>query len=212
MLSRERKSVQLQKVPYALCAILKKHCHSHPRTKNVEQLYSRHWNELYLPFLCVAVPCSKILGFMKTKDLPITEAVFNSLVTGHARAGWVKAFMWVISDKCPFNLITEIWSMFSKCWSVCVCSQWHGKFAEHPKCDEGSRHWAWTRHLCGVDRGIRRERRHWEDQAGQPNSLEERGLDCNGKTQGSIKQISRSFLDINWYITYILYYRNRYYM
>ncbi|NP_001039203.1 leucine-rich PPR motif-containing protein, mitochondrial precursor [Xenopus tropicalis] len=30
---------------------------------------------------------SKILGFMKNKDLPITEAVFNTLVTGHARAG-----------------------------------------------------------------------------------------------------------------------------
>ncbi|XP_003926809.3 leucine-rich PPR motif-containing protein, mitochondrial [Saimiri boliviensis] len=30
---------------------------------------------------------SKILGFMKTKDLPITEAVFDSLITGHARAG-----------------------------------------------------------------------------------------------------------------------------
>ncbi|XP_069351238.1 leucine-rich PPR motif-containing protein, mitochondrial [Eulemur rufifrons] len=30
---------------------------------------------------------SKILGFMKTKDLPVTETVFNSLITGHARAG-----------------------------------------------------------------------------------------------------------------------------
>uniref|UniRef100_A0AAY4D1E9 PROP1-like PPR domain-containing protein n=1 Tax=Denticeps clupeoides TaxID=299321 RepID=A0AAY4D1E9_9TELE len=30
---------------------------------------------------------SKILGFMKSKDLPITEAVFNSLVSGHAHAG-----------------------------------------------------------------------------------------------------------------------------
>uniref|UniRef100_A0A9J7YGB7 Leucine rich pentatricopeptide repeat containing n=1 Tax=Cyprinus carpio carpio TaxID=630221 RepID=A0A9J7YGB7_CYPCA len=30
---------------------------------------------------------STILGFLKSKDLPITEAVFNSLVTGHARAG-----------------------------------------------------------------------------------------------------------------------------
>ncbi|XP_061915032.1 leucine-rich PPR motif-containing protein, mitochondrial isoform X2 [Entelurus aequoreus] len=30
---------------------------------------------------------SAILGFMKSKDLPITEAVFNSLVTGHARSG-----------------------------------------------------------------------------------------------------------------------------
>ncbi|XP_012379649.2 leucine-rich PPR motif-containing protein, mitochondrial [Dasypus novemcinctus] len=30
---------------------------------------------------------SKILGFMKNKDLPITEAVFSALVTGHARAG-----------------------------------------------------------------------------------------------------------------------------
>ncbi|XP_073690181.1 leucine-rich PPR motif-containing protein, mitochondrial [Garra rufa] len=30
---------------------------------------------------------STVLGFMKSKDLPITEAVFNSLVTGHARAG-----------------------------------------------------------------------------------------------------------------------------
>ncbi|KAJ7984997.1 hypothetical protein DPEC_G00360560 [Dallia pectoralis] len=29
---------------------------------------------------------STILGFMKSKDFPITEAVFNSLVTGHARA------------------------------------------------------------------------------------------------------------------------------
>ncbi|XP_008581378.1 PREDICTED: leucine-rich PPR motif-containing protein, mitochondrial-like, partial [Galeopterus variegatus] len=33
---------------------------------------------------------SKILGFMKTKDLPITEAVFSALVTGHARAGDMK--------------------------------------------------------------------------------------------------------------------------
>ncbi|XP_067421171.1 leucine-rich PPR motif-containing protein, mitochondrial [Emydura macquarii macquarii] len=30
---------------------------------------------------------SKILGFMKTKELPITETVFSSLVTGHARTG-----------------------------------------------------------------------------------------------------------------------------
>uniref|UniRef100_A0A7N9CI48 Leucine-rich PPR motif-containing protein, mitochondrial n=1 Tax=Macaca fascicularis TaxID=9541 RepID=A0A7N9CI48_MACFA len=30
---------------------------------------------------------SKILGFMKNKDLPVTEAVFSALVTGHARAG-----------------------------------------------------------------------------------------------------------------------------
>ncbi|XP_075781537.1 leucine-rich PPR motif-containing protein, mitochondrial isoform X2 [Pelodiscus sinensis] len=30
---------------------------------------------------------SKILGFMKVKELPITEAVFSSLVTGHARTG-----------------------------------------------------------------------------------------------------------------------------
>uniref|UniRef100_A0A8C3SLJ4 Leucine-rich PPR motif-containing protein, mitochondrial n=1 Tax=Chelydra serpentina TaxID=8475 RepID=A0A8C3SLJ4_CHESE len=30
---------------------------------------------------------SKILGFMKMKELPITEAVFSSLVTGHARTG-----------------------------------------------------------------------------------------------------------------------------
>ncbi|XP_006882438.1 PREDICTED: leucine-rich PPR motif-containing protein, mitochondrial [Elephantulus edwardii] len=29
---------------------------------------------------------SKILGFMKSKDLPVTEAVFSALVTGHARA------------------------------------------------------------------------------------------------------------------------------
>uniref|UniRef100_A0A8C8RLF0 Leucine rich pentatricopeptide repeat containing n=1 Tax=Pelusios castaneus TaxID=367368 RepID=A0A8C8RLF0_9SAUR len=33
---------------------------------------------------------SKILGFMKTKDLPITETVFGSLVTGHARNGDMK--------------------------------------------------------------------------------------------------------------------------
>ncbi|KAM6179765.1 leucine-rich PPR motif-containing protein, mitochondrial [Erethizon dorsatum] len=30
---------------------------------------------------------SKILEFMKTKDLPVTEAVFSALVTGHAKAG-----------------------------------------------------------------------------------------------------------------------------
>uniref|UniRef100_A0A8C8Z4I3 Leucine-rich PPR motif-containing protein, mitochondrial n=1 Tax=Prolemur simus TaxID=1328070 RepID=A0A8C8Z4I3_PROSS len=30
---------------------------------------------------------SKILGFMKTKDLPVTETVFSALITGHARAG-----------------------------------------------------------------------------------------------------------------------------
>ncbi|XP_053167851.1 leucine-rich PPR motif-containing protein, mitochondrial isoform X2 [Hemicordylus capensis] len=30
---------------------------------------------------------SKILGFMKSKELPITESVFSALVTGHARSG-----------------------------------------------------------------------------------------------------------------------------
>ncbi|XP_013372996.1 PREDICTED: leucine-rich PPR motif-containing protein, mitochondrial [Chinchilla lanigera] len=30
---------------------------------------------------------SKILEFMKTKDLPVTEAVFSALITGHAKAG-----------------------------------------------------------------------------------------------------------------------------
>uniref|UniRef100_UPI0037E7B2E4 leucine-rich PPR motif-containing protein, mitochondrial n=1 Tax=Semicossyphus pulcher TaxID=241346 RepID=UPI0037E7B2E4 len=34
---------------------------------------------------------STILGFMKSKDLPITDAVFNSLVTGHARAGDIES-------------------------------------------------------------------------------------------------------------------------
>uniref|UniRef100_A0A8V0ZKH1 Leucine rich pentatricopeptide repeat containing n=1 Tax=Gallus gallus TaxID=9031 RepID=A0A8V0ZKH1_CHICK len=40
---------------------------------------------------------SKILGFMKSKDLPITEAVFSSLVKGHARSGDIK------SRKYPFR-------------------------------------------------------------------------------------------------------------
>ncbi|XP_061331497.1 leucine-rich PPR motif-containing protein, mitochondrial isoform X1 [Pezoporus flaviventris] len=34
---------------------------------------------------------SRILGFMKNKDLPITEAVFSSLVKGHARSGDIKS-------------------------------------------------------------------------------------------------------------------------
>ncbi|XP_034093655.1 leucine-rich PPR motif-containing protein, mitochondrial-like [Gymnodraco acuticeps] len=34
---------------------------------------------------------STILGFMKSKDLPITESVFNSLVTGHAQAGDIES-------------------------------------------------------------------------------------------------------------------------
>uniref|UniRef100_A0A8C6WJV4 Leucine rich pentatricopeptide repeat containing n=1 Tax=Neogobius melanostomus TaxID=47308 RepID=A0A8C6WJV4_9GOBI len=34
---------------------------------------------------------SAILGFMKSKDLPITEAVFNSLITGHACAGDIES-------------------------------------------------------------------------------------------------------------------------
>nr|XP_061794346.1 leucine-rich PPR motif-containing protein, mitochondrial [Nerophis lumbriciformis] len=40
---------------------------------------------------------SKILGFMKTKDLPITEAVFNALVTGHARAGDIESAKNILS-------------------------------------------------------------------------------------------------------------------
>ena len=31
---------------------------------------------------------TKILEFMKSKDLPVTEGIFNSLITGHGRAGW----------------------------------------------------------------------------------------------------------------------------
>ncbi|XP_064172695.1 leucine-rich PPR motif-containing protein, mitochondrial [Anguilla rostrata] len=40
---------------------------------------------------------SKILGFMKSKDLPITEAVFNSLIAGHARAGDMQSAQNVLS-------------------------------------------------------------------------------------------------------------------
>lgn len=43
--------------------------------------------KLFYLILKLLIPFSTILGFMKNKDLPITEAVFNSLVTGHARAG-----------------------------------------------------------------------------------------------------------------------------
>uniref|UniRef100_A0A6Q2XLK2 PROP1-like PPR domain-containing protein n=1 Tax=Esox lucius TaxID=8010 RepID=A0A6Q2XLK2_ESOLU len=40
---------------------------------------------------------STILGFMKSKDLPITEAVFNSLVTGHARADDMESAVSILS-------------------------------------------------------------------------------------------------------------------
>uniref|UniRef100_A0A4W4ESK6 PROP1-like PPR domain-containing protein n=1 Tax=Electrophorus electricus TaxID=8005 RepID=A0A4W4ESK6_ELEEL len=40
---------------------------------------------------------SKVLGFMKSKDLPITEAVFNSLVTGHSRAGDMESAVNILS-------------------------------------------------------------------------------------------------------------------
>lgn len=59
-------------------------------------LVQQHSNSSVVPFqrgkkkqptICCLVFCSKILGFMKSKDLPITEAVFSSLVKGHARSG-----------------------------------------------------------------------------------------------------------------------------
>ncbi|XP_077438416.1 leucine-rich PPR motif-containing protein, mitochondrial [Vanacampus margaritifer] len=40
---------------------------------------------------------STILGFMKSKDLPITEAVFNALITGHARAGDIESAKNILS-------------------------------------------------------------------------------------------------------------------
>ncbi|PKU48797.1 hypothetical protein llap_869 [Limosa lapponica baueri] len=42
---------------------------------------------------------SKILGFMKSKDLPITEAVFSSLVKGHARSGYEECRKYPFSDE-----------------------------------------------------------------------------------------------------------------
>lgn len=60
----------------------------------------KNWSSIYLAVTrknfkrnhaYITTSCSTILGFMKSKDLPITEAVFNSLVTGHARAGWVES-------------------------------------------------------------------------------------------------------------------------
>uniref|UniRef100_A0A8C3DJQ6 Leucine rich pentatricopeptide repeat containing n=1 Tax=Corvus moneduloides TaxID=1196302 RepID=A0A8C3DJQ6_CORMO len=42
---------------------------------------------------------SKILGFMKSKDLPITEAVFSSLVKGHARSGYEECRKHPFSDE-----------------------------------------------------------------------------------------------------------------
>uniref|UniRef100_A0A8B9BMI5 Leucine rich pentatricopeptide repeat containing n=1 Tax=Anser brachyrhynchus TaxID=132585 RepID=A0A8B9BMI5_9AVES len=42
---------------------------------------------------------SKILGFMKSKDLPITEAVFSSLVKGHARSGYQECRKYPFSDE-----------------------------------------------------------------------------------------------------------------
>uniref|UniRef100_A0A8C6ZSS7 Pentatricopeptide repeat-containing protein n=1 Tax=Nothoprocta perdicaria TaxID=30464 RepID=A0A8C6ZSS7_NOTPE len=42
---------------------------------------------------------SKILGYMKNKDLPITEAVFSSLVKGHARAGYEECRKYPVSHE-----------------------------------------------------------------------------------------------------------------
>lgn len=50
--------------------------------EDIEML--QHWSFPFQQRLCCY---STILGFMKSKDLPITEAVFDSLVIGHARAG-----------------------------------------------------------------------------------------------------------------------------
>ncbi|KAM4693882.1 leucine-rich PPR motif-containing protein, mitochondrial isoform 2-T2 [Discoglossus pictus] len=53
----------------------------HPNRVTYQRLISAYCNEGDIE------GASKILGFMKNKDLPITEAVFNTLVTGHSRAG-----------------------------------------------------------------------------------------------------------------------------
>uniref|UniRef100_A0A6Q2XHP1 PROP1-like PPR domain-containing protein n=1 Tax=Esox lucius TaxID=8010 RepID=A0A6Q2XHP1_ESOLU len=58
-------------------------------------------NEFLAKMEAAGVPFTKnyhtILGFMKSKDLPITEAVFNSLVTGHARADDMESAVSILS-------------------------------------------------------------------------------------------------------------------
>ncbi len=57
--------------------------------------------------------CSTILGFMKSKDLPITEAVFNSLVTGPCPCK-------VSGECCWFG--AAVLCLVHLCWVTCVCT------------------------------------------------------------------------------------------
>uniref|UniRef100_A0A3B5M2R1 Leucine-rich pentatricopeptide repeat containing n=1 Tax=Xiphophorus couchianus TaxID=32473 RepID=A0A3B5M2R1_9TELE len=54
-------------------------------------------NRVSAPFCLLAFIDSTILGFMKSKDLPITEAVFSSLITGHSRAGDIESAANILS-------------------------------------------------------------------------------------------------------------------
>lgn len=104
----------------------------------------------------ITTSCSTILGFMKSKDLPITEAVFNSLVTGHARAGWV--------DSAVDLVLLCVW---------CLCVEWlvfvqgHGQRWRHPISHERCRDWAGPRHIPVSPLLLCWERRYCQNQTGQ---------------------------------------------
>ncbi len=100
-----------------------------------------------------ATSCSTILGFMKSKDLPITEAVFNSLVTGHARAGWVESAVDLVLLLCVWYICVE--------WLVFV--QGHGQCWRHPISHERCRDWAGPRHVPVSSQRVCWERRYCQN-------------------------------------------------
>ena len=59
-----------------------------PSTKH-EYLPSIHLSMGLKCSLCVLFPCSEMLGMMKTLDIPVTEKVYASLITGYSRSGLV---------------------------------------------------------------------------------------------------------------------------
>ncbi len=97
--------------------------------------------------------CSTILGFMKSKDLPITEAVFNSLVTGHARARWVESAVDLVLLFCVWYICVE--------WLVFV--QGHGQCWRHPISHERCWDWAGPRHVPVSSQRVCWERRYCQN-------------------------------------------------
>lgn len=94
---------------------------------NLSDYYNDYNSRIYSSYsrtVCVTlIMCSKIVNHMKGLNMPVSETIFNALVKGHIRKGYVKSmclcqFQWPIPSEHFPSSIWEEFRIYPSHWTL----------------------------------------------------------------------------------------------